>query len=523
MQAVNSPSQERAAFDHVLESGLFEKAPRLRRFFCYVCELYFEGHADQIKEYSIATEALGRGADFDPKKDSIVRVEAHRLRRRLEEYYKGPGSDEELRIVIPNGQYRPHFVVREAQPETADRSSALDLAPVSIPVSPAVPVVAGSVRRPNRHYWARWAGAAGLAVVVLLLAIRAIPVRAHKPQAAPAITNEVWSGSNAPPAGPELRILAGYHGKPYIDQQGHTWYPDAYFRGGTSKQIDAARYIEAQPDPHLIRSARVGQFHYDIPLVQGTHEMHLFFVEPNISDPGSSSTTQQPEDGTRIFQLSINGEMGLTSVDPVADAGAPNRLTERVFKDVAASPDGKLHLEFKPGTGDAALSGIEILPSAAGKIQPIRIVAQPTPVTDSQGRLWAADEYFCGGRDVMRGSSLLTSRERALYRGERYGNFSYRIPLAPGKYRLTLHFAEQWFGTGNSEMAPVSNREFDVFANRSQLLHDFIVGTAAGGANRSVEKTFDNLQPNAQGLLLLEFVPISNYAEVNAIEVVSSD
>src|SRR5581483_1882769 len=108
MGAVSSSQHERAEVETILHSGLFDKAPRLGKFFLYICDQYFDGNADQIKEYSIAVEALGRPADFDSKKDSIVRVEAHRLRKRLDEYYKGAGSDHPVRIVIPNGQYRPH-------------------------------------------------------------------------------------------------------------------------------------------------------------------------------------------------------------------------------------------------------------------------------------------------------------------------------------------------------------------------------------------------------------------------------
>src|SRR5256885_3659526 len=44
----------------------------------------FRSQSSQIKEYNIAVEALGRAPDFDQKKDSIVRVEAHRLRKRLD-------------------------------------------------------------------------------------------------------------------------------------------------------------------------------------------------------------------------------------------------------------------------------------------------------------------------------------------------------------------------------------------------------------------------------------------------------
>ena len=71
---------QEAEIQRVLQSGLFVKAPRLERFFRYICERHLRGESDQLKEYSIAIEALGRSSDFDPKKDSIVRVEAHRLR-----------------------------------------------------------------------------------------------------------------------------------------------------------------------------------------------------------------------------------------------------------------------------------------------------------------------------------------------------------------------------------------------------------------------------------------------------------
>src|SRR5579875_1587364 len=90
---------ERAELKAVLDSGLLSRSPHLVRFLTYVCERYFEGHAAQIKEYTIGVEAFGWSASFDPKKDSIVRVEAHKLRRRLEEYYASAGVGHPIRIV----------------------------------------------------------------------------------------------------------------------------------------------------------------------------------------------------------------------------------------------------------------------------------------------------------------------------------------------------------------------------------------------------------------------------------------
>jgi len=105
---------ERAAVEAVLESGLLSRAPGMAQILSYVCDQYFQGQANTIKEYNIAVEALGRPADFDQRKDAIVRVEAHRLRKRLAEFYAGRGSGCPVEIQIPPGQYCPQFVVRQA-------------------------------------------------------------------------------------------------------------------------------------------------------------------------------------------------------------------------------------------------------------------------------------------------------------------------------------------------------------------------------------------------------------------------
>jgi hypothetical protein len=195
----------------------------------------------------------------------------------------------------------------------------------------------------------------------------------------------------------------------------------------------------------------------------------------------------------------------------------------RVLKDVGPASDGKLHLSFDPVVSSAFVNAIEILHSSPGRIHPLRIVAQANPVVDSDGRVWAADEYFSGGTTVFRRNVVENRPEKAIYEGERYGNFLYRLPLAPGKYRLTLHFAETWFGTPESGAPALDSRRFNVFANGEALLRDFDVAREAGGCNRSITKVFNNLEPNAQGVLCLEFVPLRNYAEVNAIEIVETD
>src|SRR5580704_11126444 len=135
MHSTTEFEQERREYQTLLASGIFDRAPNLVQVLSYVCEKYFEGAAEQIKEYNIAVEALGRPAGFDQKRDSIVRVEAHRLRKRLREYYEADGAAHSVRIDIPPGQYAPIFVrqltpqVRLAEDEVAAPEPADVIAP----------------------------------------------------------------------------------------------------------------------------------------------------------------------------------------------------------------------------------------------------------------------------------------------------------------------------------------------------------------------------------------------------------
>src|SRR5580693_3250247 len=143
MHAAADFVQEKNELQSVLDSGIFNRAPNLAHVLTYVCSQYFEGAAEQIKEYNIAVEALGRPAGFDQKRDSIVRVEAHRLRKRLREYYEADGASHSVRIDIPSGQYAPQFVrQRPSLPAPGEEpvvaQAALNIeAPVENPAAPA--------------------------------------------------------------------------------------------------------------------------------------------------------------------------------------------------------------------------------------------------------------------------------------------------------------------------------------------------------------------------------------------------
>jgi hypothetical protein len=92
----------------------------------YIVEQALSGNAHRINAYGIAVEALGRKADWDPQGDSIVRVEAMRLRADLREYYGSSGLDDPVMISIPKGRYKPVFgraVARSSSPNDRSRST----------------------------------------------------------------------------------------------------------------------------------------------------------------------------------------------------------------------------------------------------------------------------------------------------------------------------------------------------------------------------------------------------------------
>lgn len=103
----------RAELARVLASPHFDASERNRAFLSFVVEESLLGHTERIKAYTIATEVFGRDTTFDPQLDSIVRIEAGRLRRSLEHYYLTDGRASRVRIDIPRGGYVPVFAISE--------------------------------------------------------------------------------------------------------------------------------------------------------------------------------------------------------------------------------------------------------------------------------------------------------------------------------------------------------------------------------------------------------------------------
>lgn len=485
---------ERLALQRLLSSEYFDRAPGLARLLQYVCEKYFAGEEEQVKEYNIAIEALGRGPDFDQKKDSIVRVEAHRLRKRLHEYYTSAGAEDPVQITIPEGRYIPRFVYR-------------DTAQLQLVKDTAVHVPVGEIRRTKDRVRV---GAVSLLLIALaLMAWQYFPGQ-------PSAEARVGVSPNPDGAIPDLdavRILAGHTQGNYTDRFGKVWLSDRYVQGGEA-QPTPSRNIRWAYDQMLYKHQRTGEFSYSIPLKPGAYELRLMFAETMYGE----GNTLGGGESTRLFRIEINGKRLDNELDVIADAGGSNTATVKVFRDVRPSEDGHLHLRFKPSR--AFLNAIEIVPSSAGRVRPLRFTARSHVYQDVHGNLWEPDWPASSGVLMLRPNATEGSFDSELYRGERYGNFEYTIPVAPGRYKVTLHFSEHWFGPGMPGGGGAGSRIFDVHCNHRPLLTNFDVIKEAGGPLRALKKTFHGVEPNPQGKLIFTFRPSRNYALINAIEIV---
>lgn len=500
MPSITGYKEERAELDSILASGIFSRSPSLAQLLSYVCNKYFEGNAAQVKEYNIAVEALGRPPDFDQKRDSIVRVEAHRLRKRLAQYYQNGGAPHGLRIELPPGQYVPLFV-----PQPATDSAA---APDGVPIEPLSLQAALNIPPAGRR---RTNFTALIVIGLLAAAILASLLLGRKHATLTAVSQLPASLKDSD----EIRLVAGRLDGAFTDQLGATWSPDRFFSGGSVASYPG-RPVNGTRDMSLFQTAREGDFQYDIPLKPGIYELHLYFAELVYGErnPGGGGET------SRIFHVDVNGKRLLEFFDIIADAGGASLADERVFKDISPASDGQLHLRLTHAVRDPILNAIRISPALPGHMRPVRIVMREHPYTDARGNVWEADHYYLGGQQVFRPLQIMGTDEPGFYLGERYGNLTYVIPVAPGTYSLTLKFAENWFGPGKPVGGGNGSRRFDILCNGVALTRGFDIFREAGGSDRAVDRTFRGLQPNAQGKLVISLLPIQNYACLHALAVI---
>jgi Malectin domain len=488
----------RAELNLLLESPAFRTSKRCREFLSYIVEHTISGPSGTLKERSIGTDLFRLPHDYDTGQHTIVRVTATEVRKKLAQHYLTANDPSRpVKIDLPPGSYSAEF-----RWET--------------------PAVAPLVRvRPHRAWITRRAIACATAVFAIAgafslwrwVAIYAISVGAQSTPVSGSLVKIPLETGN-------LRMIVGST-TPYIDRGGRRWEPDRFFSGGSILGRPSERILRTL-DPDIYRHIRSGDFRYDIPLRPGSYELHLHFAETGLADFISAESSGE---GQRLFAVSVNGKQVLDHFDVVADAFGANVSDERVFRDISPAEDGFLHLSFTSVRGTAMLSGLEVLPVSPGKVRPLRIRAGWTSSwQDFAGQQWQADSYFLGGNALMRNMNPVRESnamppDMALYASERWGHFSYALPVAEGRYKVTLKFCEAHYGRHNTGVGGLGSRVFDVYCNGVALLRDFDIFKETGGEGRPLNRTFSGIRPNAQGKIVLTFVPIKGMACVNGIEV----
>lgn len=142
----------RRELDRVLKSAAFQGSRRCQEFLSYVVTSALSGNGDNIKERTLAVDVFQRDANSDLDNDSIVRVGAREVRKRLMQFYATEGRQSEVQIDLPTGSYVPFFRMTAA-PDTV--KDAVEAAPRET--------------RTWRSYWAIILGAIGVAALALTI------------------------------------------------------------------------------------------------------------------------------------------------------------------------------------------------------------------------------------------------------------------------------------------------------------------------------------------------------------------
>jgi hypothetical protein len=484
----------------VLQSGILDKAPNLKHFLEYVAQQYFSGNNEQLKEYSIAVQALHRLEQFDPQSDTIVRVTAHTLRKKLEQYYATEGADHPIQIRLPAGKYVLQFERKE--PVSA---AAVDPAQSSPPERPVQAL--RNATSPPRKTWLQVAvlGASAL----LLLGSYFVRYRrtgstarpdslATKPAVATAFAEAAGAANDR-----AMRIRLGVASHAYTDVAGQIWLADHYCTGGSTFS-HPNHEIQGTDDPVLFQEGREGKFQCRIPVPPGSYELRLLFAD-----------TSGDKEAARQVDLSINNAV-TAALDVVDEAGGDNIVVGKVYAGIYPTSDGTIHLDFT--SEGSFLNAAEIAPAESAGGAPMRMIAGPAVFHDEQGNTWLPERFFQGGRRTFHADTLPKVANARLFGWERYGHFHYRIPVvADQDYRLRLYFSEAWFGVSNGGPGGPGSRVFDVYCNGTTLLKDFDILQSQNGGAEVI--SFDHVKPTAHGMLELDFTPVKNYPLIDAIEI----
>ena len=200
---VPAPDERWKLVERIVASKAFHRAPQLRDILVYVAGRSLTENPVTITEQEIGSVVLGRGPEFDPAHDNIVRAQMRHLRLKLAEYFAGEGREEPMVLTIPKGYYVARFEPR-AEPRSGTE------APASEPVA--------AVRKRPDSRLQRGRHAVGVAAALAVSLAAGFLVGRFSPRRAPEAPGEyaIYEAILGPATGPEARETALVLGNPVV-------------------------------------------------------------------------------------------------------------------------------------------------------------------------------------------------------------------------------------------------------------------------------------------------------------------
>jgi hypothetical protein len=310
-----------------------------------------------------------------------------------------------------------------------------------------------------------------------------------------------------------FRINCG--GEAFVDKSENIWQNDQYYQSGSITSIDAALLDTSKFNSDifgLYTSERMsdpaqGNLKYEFDVLPGEYTVTLRMLE---IDPGITSV------GMRVFDVEINNEAVSEGLDIFSEVGLNTPLIKSF---PVSATNGKIGIEFINKTGNAKISGIEILP-----VNPFRATAAPYRINcggddfiDSVGNYWEGDGHFIGGFTNEIAVPIADNSSSFIYQSERYngvtdytsGDMSYVFDVTEGTYEVNLHFAEIFF-------QKAGQRVFSVDINGTSVAENLDV-TSEAGARTALVKKFTAV--SADGKITIGFRNDINFAKISGIEI----
>jgi eukaryotic-like serine/threonine-protein kinase len=327
--------------EKILASPGFIHSDRMVRFLRFTVGQTLKGHASELKETVLGMEVFDRPSSFDPRTDTIVRVEARRLRSKLKEFYEGEGCGDSVRIDFPKGSYVPTFSWANGQGTVPEPSTESGLESFDSDSSAKPPAKVASLTQRRLR--------AALAPALALLAV--------------SVGITLWLTRSAPPSQPlkltRLTTDLGLTYEPALSRDGKllAYASDRSGEGNLDiwvKQIsggEPVRLTHHEADDHepsfspdgskiAFRSERDGGGIYFISTLGGDERLIA----------GQGRCPQISPDGQSLayFTLNLSSGIGDSKMYVVALGGGPPRELQPEFAYAESpvwSPDGS-HLLF---------------------------------------------------------------------------------------------------------------------------------------------------------------------------------